>query len=122
MPIVLNKLRICSVGIQITTRYSINNKIIIFFFVVICLLTPLSIGIHSNDDYCSLVDSSLFIEDDSFLESFVDSLSPGIIENNIFFDFCLAFTFFIQPEETLQQNLSISSISLNRAPPLSLPV
>jgi hypothetical protein len=98
----------------------VNNKrrIIIFLFAVLCTITPFVIGLHSNDDYSSIFDSSLFIDDDDLL---FDSHSSCIIENNVSFVFCLACTFFIQPEETFHQALSIFPIFLSRASPLSLP-
>jgi hypothetical protein len=101
-----------------TTSYSINNKTIIVLLAVICFLTPFAIGFNSNDDYSSIFDSSLFIENED--GSLLDSHFSGIIENNVSFVFCLAFTFFIQPEETFHQTLSIFSIFPNRASPLSL--
>ena len=95
-----------------------NKKIIIFLFAVLFIITPFTIGLHSNDDYSSIFDSSLFIDDDDLL---FDSHSSCIIENNVSFIFCLAITFFIQyKEKTFHQTLSIFSVFLSRAPPLSL--
>ena len=98
-----------------TTICPVNNKrIIIFFFAVICILTTFIIKLDHHDDNLFHFDCPLCIVE--------NLLSSSITENNVFLVFCLTITFFIQPQEkTFLQALSVFSIFLSRAPPLSLP-
>jgi len=97
-----------------TNIYTINNKIIIFLFVVICFLTTFTIVSDNLDDNFPLFNNTLSIDDDE------DSLFSYMIENNVSFVFCLAITFLIQTKETFNRIIYIFSIFHKRAPPLSL--
>jgi len=98
-----------------TNIYSINNKIIIFLFVVICFLTSFTIVSDNFNDKFPLFNNTFSIEDDD--ED--DSLFSCIIKNNVSFAFCLAITFLIQTKETFNR-IIYTFIFLKRAPPLSL--